>query len=414
VLEMIDENLPDDVDPREWNWDALAKTANMRWDIHVRDRDLKRAGRDDVAELLIEKGRAAVMSNELADGARFLDPEFGLLTARGWVLHKFGFELPLDEIRGLEPSAFKDLVRTKAEAAYRDKEIEYPVMAALYHFTARDSGGHKRYDREKLVPWAKERFQADLSLDDLKNKQREEIRALLVDHSRRFAEEADKAAAEAEVQLDTALPDTTAVDDGTGRSYDSGRLAALSSWLHKEYGKELLADEMAQLSPVQLRREVDATVRERYRIEMSKMERALVLELLDTAWKDHLLAMDHLRSSVGLRGYAQVDPKVEYKREGMKTFERMWTSLGERVTDLIFRMEQLDERFVGSTWANSQAVHEEAASAGEIAEQQQAAIDGTQADRKPEPFRKREQRVGRNAPCPCGSGKKFKNCCMHK
>ena len=97
------------------------------------------------------------------------------------------------------------------------------------------------------------------------------------------------------------------------------------------------------------------------------MERALVLQLLDTAWKDHLLAMDHLRSSVGLRGYAQVDPKVEYKREGMRTFEQMWSSVGERVTDLIFRMEQLDEGFVGSTWTEAEAIHEDAPSAGEIA-----------------------------------------------
>ncbi len=119
------------------------------------------------------------------------------------------------------------------------------------------------------------------------------------------------------------------------------------------------------------------------------MERALVLQLLDTAWKDHLLAMDHLRSSVGLRGYAQVDPKVEYKREGMRTFEQMWTSVGERVTDLIFRMEQLDESFVGSTWTEAEAIHEDAPSAGEIAAQQQAAIDGTrsrpQAGADPQP-----------------------------
>ena len=84
-------------------------------------------------------------------------------------------------------------------------------------------------------------------------------------------------------------------------------------------------------------------VEDRYRPEIRRMERQLVLQILDTAWKDHLLAMDHLRSSVGLRGYAQVDPKVEYKREGMRTFELMWTAVGERVTDLIFRMEQLDE-----------------------------------------------------------------------
>jgi preprotein translocase subunit SecA len=145
------------------------------------------------------------------------------------------------------------------------------------------------------------------------------------------------------------------------------------------------------------------------------MERSLVLQILDTAWKDHLLAMDHLRSSVGLRGYAQVDPKVEYKREGMRTFELMWDSVGERVTDLIFRMEQLDEGFVGSTWVEREAIHDEAPSAttSEIADQQQAAIDGSE-NRKIEPIRNREQRVGRNDLCPCNSGKKFKNCCMRK
>jgi preprotein translocase subunit SecA len=124
--------------------------------------------------------------------------------------------------------------------------------------------------------------------------------------------------------------------------------------------------------------------------------------------------MDHLRNSVGLRGYAQVDPKVEYKREGMRTFETMWNSIGERVTDLIFRMEQLDEGFVGSTWTQAEAIHKEAPPASEIAQQQQAAIDGTQTDHKPEPIRNRQQRVGRNDPCPCNSGKKYKNCCMKK
>jgi preprotein translocase subunit SecA len=142
------------------------------------------------------------------------------------------------------------------------------------------------------------------------------------------------------------------------------------------------------------------------------MERALLLQLLDSAWKDHLLAMDHLRSSIGLRGYAQVDPKVEYKREGMRTFEEMWKSVGEQVTSLIFRMEQLDEGFVGSTWTETEAIHQEAPPPTDMGQQQQEAIDGTQSDHKPEPIRNRQQRVGRNDPCPCGSGKKFKACCM--
>jgi preprotein translocase subunit SecA len=145
------------------------------------------------------------------------------------------------------------------------------------------------------------------------------------------------------------------------------------------------------------------------------MERSLVLQILDTAWKDHLLTMDHLRSSVSLRGYAQVDPKVEYKREGMRLFETMWNSIGDRVTDLFFKMEQLDESFVGSTWKETAAIHEEAPSQSEIGDQQQSAIDNSQGQgQKLEPIRNRGDKVGRNDPCPCGSGKKYKNCCIRK
>ena len=140
------------------------------------------------------------------------------------------------------------------------------------------------------------------------------------------------------------------------------------------------------------------------------MERAVLLQILDQAWKEHLLSMDHLRSSVGLRGYAQIDPKVEYKREGMRMFETMWSSVANYVTNLIFKMEQLDENFVGSTWVESAAIHESAPSASDIAQQQQAAIQGTDTKQKLEPIRNREEKVGRNQPCPCGSGKKYKNC----
>jgi preprotein translocase subunit SecA len=109
-----------------------------------------------------------------------------------------------------------------------------------------------------------------------------------------------------------------------------------------------------------------------------------------------------------------MDPKVEYKREGMKLFDRMWNSIGERTTDLIFRMEQLDEDFVGSTWVETSESKREAQTTSEIAEQQQQAIEGSQGDGRVDPIRNRGQRVGRNEPCPCGSGKKYKNCCMRK
>ena len=124
--------------------------------------------------------------------------------------------------------------------------------------------------------------------------------------------------------------------------------------------------------------------------------------------------MDHLRSSVGLRGYAQVDPKVEYKREGMSLFDNMWVSVGNYVTDLIFKMEQLDEGFVGSTMVETAAIKEDAPAASEIERQQQAAIAGTEARPEARTHPQPRTRVGRNDPCPCGSGKKYKQCCMRK
>jgi preprotein translocase subunit SecA len=155
-------------------------------------------------------------------------------------------------------------------------------------------------------------------------------------------------------------------------------------------------------------------VEDRYRPEMGRMERTLMLQILDAAWKDHLLAMDHLRNSVGLRGYAQVDPKVEYKREGMRMFEVMWQSVAAQVTGMIFKMEDLNEEFVRSTFTEGRAVHESLDSSAAFKPEPpppgENGQPGADLDVKLDPIRHHGPRVGRNDPCPCGSGKKYKNC----
>ena len=78
----------------------------------------------------------------------------------------------------------------------------------------------------------------------------------------------------------------------------------------------------------------------------ARWRRCSLLQILDSSWMEHLRAMDHLRSSIGLQGYAQIDPKVEYKREGMKIFDEMWNGVADKVTDLIFRVEQFDPEFL--------------------------------------------------------------------
>src|SRR5690606_9697807 len=111
IQDIIEENLPGDEEAGEWNWEALARTCNMRWQMNLRDRDLKKIGRDDLAEYLIEQAHQAVQKIDLSEGERFLDPEFGIKSACGWVNLKFGIELTPDEIRDLEADAVKKLIR---------------------------------------------------------------------------------------------------------------------------------------------------------------------------------------------------------------------------------------------------------------------------------------------------------------
>jgi preprotein translocase subunit SecA len=424
VFEAVEENLPEG-EEADWNWESLAKFATSRWKTNLRDRDLKKAGRDSVIELMLEHARQSIEQVDLSEGARFLDVDHSVRTACGWAQYKFGIQIDPNEVRDLEPEPFKERLRNKAREAYDEKEAEYPVMVGFQHFTTHDASGQKRYDRDQLVAWARQRFGVELKEDEVKNKERDDIRALLVQHSRSNQHKAVDAHSDLQRQIDVVFaksPGNHAHTNGShttsgiavGKIAANGEFDGLVAEL-KKYDPEMPVRDVEKLDREQLERRATLVVDDHFRPEMRRMERALVLQILDAAWKDHLLAMDHLRASVQFRGYAQVDPKVEFKREGMRTFEVMWASIGDRVTDLIFRMEQLDENFIGSTWKETAAVHESAPSPTDISQQQQAAIEGSQGQaQKMEPIRNRTERVGRNEPCPCGSGKKYKNCCMRK
>jgi preprotein translocase subunit SecA len=436
IFEAVEEKLPEGEEESEWNWEDLAKFSNMRWKTNFRDRDLKKIGRDEVVPFLIERSREAIAKIDLSEGKRFLADDFGVNTACAWVQHKFGFKLDPAEMRSIEPEAFKEMLRRRAAAAYEEKEAEYPVLAGMAHFMSQDASGQKRFDREGWAAWARQRFQVELDIEEVKNKQRDEIRAMMVEKSRshqsKFAEvlgELNRRVDELpEEQTSVAtFPSTTAHTNGhltnghstDGQSSDggfvgtNGALTPVLSWLNTTLDSPVPSlSDLGRLRRDELRNRLTMIVEDRFRPEMRRLERTIVLQILDTAWKDHLLAMDHLRSAVSLRGWAQVDPKVEYKREGMRIFDQMWRSIGERVSDLIYKIEELDQEFVGSTWKESRAVHEEAPGTQEIARQQQSAIDASQTQEKIEPIRNQGPRVGRNDPCPCGSGKKYKNCHM--
>jgi preprotein translocase subunit SecA len=403
VQDGLDENLPEGTDEDEWNWEAMAKMANTRWGLNLKDRDLKKIGRDHVAEHLIELAHEEIKKVDLSEGKPFLDEDFGYRTVIAWAHAKFGLQLELDNIKKLEASALKKYVVDQAVASYDRKEAEYPIMAGIY----RCGGGEKgQLNRDALIAWARERFQATLEPEDLANKTQAELLEMLVPHSQRGQQQAEQAIAEVKKRV-AALSQDRNGDDR------EAKFQPLATWAAEAFGSQLTAEKMAELELSEVEDLLLIDVEDKYRHEMRRMERSVLLQVVDSMWKDHLLMMDRLRSSVGLVGYAQVDPKVEYKREGMKMFEQMWHSLDDRVTELVFKVEQLNEDFVRSTFKETSARHDSLPGADEELESSQEQTNSSsQTDNRPEPIRNRGQRVGRNDPCPCGSGKKYKNCHM--
>jgi len=149
---------------------------------------------------------------------------------------------------------------------------------------------------------------------------------------------------------------------------------------------------------------------------MREAERFVLLRTVDSKWMDHIDVMDDLRDSIGMRGYAQHDPIVEYRREGFELFEAMTRAIQEDAVRLMMRAHFKQEAVLNrqSVARNLTAGHAEGASAlsdAKPAEERPKQAPQAPASRPAAPIRRDAAKVGRNDPCPCGSGKKYKNCC---
>ena len=121
-----------------------------------------------------------------------------------------------------------------------------------------------------------------------------------------------------------------------------------------------------------------------------------MLQTVDNLWKDHLLSMDHLKEGIGLRGYAQQNPLIVYKKEGYEMFQEMIDRIKEETLGILYRIQIAEPKKMEEY---------------RQPKQQQLTFSGGGEGEKKKPATRSAKKIGRNAPCPCGSGKKFKKCC---
>ena len=179
-----------------------------------------------------------------------------------------------------------------------------------------------------------------------------------------------------------------------------------------------------------LRQKIESEYRAAYQLKedhagadaMRHLEKSVMLQVLDERWKEHLANMDHLRQDIGLRGYAQKDPKQEYKREAFGLFEALLEAVKHEIVGLLSKVRFRSEEELAQMEAERELQQMEyqhptldASSAVETAGQ----FAPQKTDHKPtdaaskasdETYVRKGQKVGRNDPCPCGSGQKYKKC----
>ena len=153
-------------------------------------------------------------------------------------------------------------------------------------------------------------------------------------------------------------------------------------------------------------------------IDLRLVEKQVMLQLLDQRWKEHLASMDQLRQGIHLRAYAQKQPKQEFKRESFELFQSLLYNIKYDVVRTLSRMQLENPEELAAAERKRRAEAEQHmqfqhASAGQLEAPEGAGQSDaeTQAEAKPAPFVRDNRKVGRNEPCPCGSGKKFKQCC---
>ena len=411
IAEALEESLNPNDDPRDWKWQELTRAVNTRYGLKLTDRDLKKVPRDELDTYLIGEADKAILGVELTAGERYFAKTYAAESLSDWARTQFGIKLGLDEAAGEEPGDLLKLLRRKVAETYRDKDVRFPVHVGLSNYLPEKAkGGDRRPDREGLWRWLTHRFpgaEQVVTEDVVRTEGRGKIEALLLTESAKLLPKADYAEVTARV-----------ADALSGSSLSEAADAKeLVEWAKTDLGLDF---DPAKLTGVTAAAATDVLLNaydEKYRPEMHHVERRLVLDVIDSSWKSHLLAMDHLRSVVQLNSHAQEDPKIIFKRDGMKMFDAMWEGVRDKVGESIFRIEDVaDEEVQNALYAGARAQQQQAQSAMQAraaqAAQTEAGMQPTGEPKKPETIRNLGKKVGRNDPCYCGSGKKYKNCHM--
>ena len=381
-----------------------------RFGVNISQSQIRKHDATEIEDILKTAALDQISQRDCAGLMKYLEPDYAVIELCRWAKEKFAIDLTpaeLGEAGGLKSATeIESLLNHRARDAYALRELSYPAEQVLA-FAFADSGATASpYGADFVRSWAMAKFRADLSIEHIQSLSLKELHKELVALQEKFYEDGG-----IEEEVDAMLAantDPAALSNAVSSRFNA-KLAA----------KDLEGDRAAAKQKI-------VTFGKRFlRRELTELEQFVLIQIFDQSWKDHLYAMDMLKAGIGLQAFAEQDPRIAYKREGYRYFEEMMAGVRDKVTDLIFRARvgvQSQQR--RSAYNVTAATHETSTEYGvsENLKNEAAAVPagaavaagasaaGGEAAATMKTITRDTPRVGRNDPCPCGSGKKYKKC----
>jgi preprotein translocase subunit SecA len=385
----LGEYLEDYEDPQSWDVAGLCKWAMSAFKVNLSPSKVKQLPPEEIEELLADAACEQVDKKDCSPLVTFLKEDFTIKTLCEWARAKFDVRLDSAKLKDLSKQQIQQLLIDETSAKYKKREIEYPVEFAMNMVYGSEMTNV--YGFETLAQWAKKKYGADFSVEQIQNAKPSALQKQLLELSEKFNNDGlDNEIVSKMSRLDT---------------------NELAKWANERFDASLNPELLEDKS--QLKDRLKEAGLEFLRSELSDLEKYVLLQVYDSTWKDHLYAMDQMKSNIHFRAFAEKDPKIEYKREGFRMFNEMLETIEDHVTNIIFKIRLEAGARTRNVWNVSQTAHDEVGQFA-MAEQQRAAAQAPQGEQKVKQIKLEQPKVGRNDPCPCGSGKKYKKCCGQK
>jgi len=393
----IGEYIDADEPPNQWDVGGLLHWAQRSYKVALTQNQMRKMSPAEILETIFDAAETYYRQIDLSPIAVFLDPNYPLRALAEWARTKFAIDVQLDDLMERPRQEVAELFHDRIRNAYAAREVHYPVEWCMDRALGQESPDNAAA-ADVIVRWVNGKFNVGWTAADVQGKSVSEIHDTLLKLQKEF--------------LDSRLAEE--IDRNIA---GKGREAAIE-WGKKRFGRAWNQRRFERFDG-ELRDAILDQGREMLRWELTRLEQMVLLRIYDQAWKDHLLEMDHLKDAIMQRplGGDQSHPQSQYAIEGRDLFAQMRKRIAGRVTDIIFKV-RASGGAEGGDGAGGRAGgpapmmfrHADATGAGFSSADQQAAMKAQNVEQKVETIRREAPKVGRNDPCPCGSGKKFKQC----